>query len=48
MAEYIASKENIYLHQSARDTAIFNADNAITRDLSGKAVGRARLFSRQE
>ena len=46
MAEYIASKENIYLHQSARDTAIFNADNAITRDLSGKAVGRARLFSR--
>ena len=30
MAEYIASKENIYLHQSARDTAIFNADNAIT------------------
>lgn len=48
MAEYIASKENIYLHQSARDTAIFNADNAITRDLSGKVVGRARLFSRQE
>jgi len=48
MAEYIASKENIYLHQSARDTAIFNADNAITRDLSGKAIGRARLFSRQE
>ena len=47
MTEYIASKENIYLHQSARDTAIFNADNAITRDLSGKAVGRARLFSRQ-
>ena len=36
MAEYIASKENIYLHQSARDTAIFNADNAITRDLSGR------------
>ena len=25
-----------------------DADNAITRDLSGKAVGRARLFSRQE
>ena len=48
MAEYIASKENIYLHQSTRDTAIFNADNAITRNLSGKAVGRARLFSRQE
>ena len=48
MAEYIASKENIYRHQSIQDTAIFNADNAITRELSGKAVGRVRLFSRQE
>lgn len=38
----------LYLHQSTRDTAIFNADNAITLNLSGKAVGRARLFSRQE
>ena len=48
MAEYVASKENIYRHQGVQDTAIFNADNAITRSLSGKAVGRARLFSRRE
>lgn len=48
MAEYIAAKENIYRHQSAQDTAIFNADNAITRGLSEKVVGRVRLFSRQE
>lgn len=48
MAEYIAAKENIYRHQSAQDTAIFNADNAITRGLSEKVVGHVRLFSRQE
>ncbi len=48
MAEYVASKENIFLHQRAQDTAIFNADNALTRELSRKAVGRARLFSRRE
>ena len=48
MAEYIAAKENIYRHQGAQDTAIFNADNAITRGLSEKVVGRVRLFSRQE
>ena len=48
MAEYIAAKENVYRHQSAQDTAIFNADNAITRGLSEKVVGRVRLFSRQE
>ena len=48
MAEYVASKENIFLHQSTQDTAIFNADNAITRELSGRAAGRMRLFSRRE
>ena len=48
MAEYVAAKENIFRHQRPGDIAVFNADNAITRDLSGKAVGRARLFSRQE
>ena len=48
MAEYVAAKENIFLHQGAQDTAVFNADNAIARELSRKAVGRVRLFSRQE
>ena len=48
MVEYIASKENIFLHQRAGDTAVFNADNAVTRELSQKAIGRVRLFSRRE
>ena len=48
MAEYIAAKENIFTHQSAGDVAIFNADNSITRQLSEKALGNVRLFSRQE
>ena len=48
MAEYIAAKENIYLHQGADDIAIFNADNDITRALSEKSRVRTRLFSRRE
>ena len=47
MAEYVASKENIFSHQSAQDLAIFNADNDITLSLSHKAPGRVRLFSRR-
>ncbi len=46
MAEYVAAKENIFCHQSARDTAIFNADNDLTLDLSEKSRCRVRLFSR--
>ncbi len=34
MDEYIAAKENIYLHQHEDDIAIFNEDNDITRKLS--------------
>ncbi len=48
MAEYIAAKENVFLHQSAGDIAIFNLDNDITRELSGKAKGHMRLFSRRD
>lgn len=48
MAEYIAAKKNIFTHQSAGDIAIFNADNDITRQLSEKAFGHVRLFSRRE
>ncbi len=48
MDEYIAAKENIFLHQSADDLAIFNLDNDITRGLSDRAKGRVRLFSRRE
>ena len=46
-AEYIAAKENIFTHQSARDLAVFNADNAVTREEASRTPGRARLFSRQ-
>ena len=45
MAEYIAAKENIYLHQSAADRAIFNMDNAITAELSRKANAQVTGFS---
>ena len=48
MDEYIAAKENIYLHQRENDIAIFNEDNDITRSLSKKASARTRLFSRRE
>ena len=48
MDEYIAAKENIYLHQHEGDIAIFNEDNDITRSLSEKVSARMRLFSRRE
>ena len=48
MDEYIAAKENIYLHQHEDDIAIFNEDNDITRKLSKKAAAWTRLFSRRE
>ena len=48
MDEYIAAKENIYLHQHEGDIAIFNEDNDITRSLSEKVSARTRLFSRRE
>ena len=46
-AEYISAKENIFTHQSAEDIAVFNADNEITQEESGRVPGRARLFSRR-
>lgn len=48
MAEYVAAKENIFLHQTQDDIAVFNADNGITREFSRRAAGRVRLFSRKE
>ena len=48
MEEYIWAKENIFRHQQPGDTAIFNLDNAITRELSAHAPGRALYFSRRE
>lgn len=45
--EYISAKENIFTHQNAEDIAVFNADNPYTLEESGRAIGRARLFSRK-
>lgn len=47
-AEYIAAKENIFTHQSEQDIAVFNEDNSVTAEESGRAVGRSRTFSRQK
>lgn len=48
MEEYVWAKENIFRHQQPGDTAIFNLDNAITRELSAHAPGHALYFSRRE
>lgn len=48
MEEYVWAKENIFRHQQPGDIAVFNLDNAITRELSAHAPGRALYFSRRE
>ena len=48
MEEYIWAKENIFRHQQSGDIAVFNLDNAITRELSAHAPGCALYFSRRE
>lgn len=47
MEEYVWAKENIFCHQQPGDTAIFNLDNAITRQQALRGPGRALYFSRQ-
>ena len=47
MAEYVAAKENIFRHQRAGDTAIFNFDNDITRAQGESVPQRAVYFSRR-
>ena len=46
MAEYVAAKENLYLHQNAEDTVVLNLDNGITRGFIPKVKGNVLLFSR--
>lgn len=48
MAEYVAAKENIFIHQSTKDIAIFNLDNDITREQGTRARGKTLYFSRGE
>lgn len=46
MEEYVAAKENLYLHQKADDVLILNRDNAVTHSFVPKAKGRVLEFSR--
>lgn len=47
MAEYVAAKENVYLHQGPGDVVVLNADNAITHSFREKARGKVLEFSRK-
>ena len=47
MDEYVAAKENIFLHQTANDLAVFNADNKITREQASRAPGRGCFPARR-
>lgn len=46
MAEYVASKQNVYLHQSKNGKLIVNMDNAITNGFAATAPGSVEKFSR--
>ena len=46
MAEYIAAKENVFLHQSSSGKLVVNMDNDITNAFAAKAPGTVEKFSR--
>ncbi len=46
MEEYIAAKENIFLHQGRSGTLVLNYDNDITRSFASKAKGKVVFFGR--
>ena len=46
MAEYIAAKENVYLHQGKTGKLVVNMDNEITNSFAEKAPGMVEKFSR--
>ena len=47
MAEYVAAKKNVFLHQSEAGRLVLNWDNEITRGFTAEAKGRVSFFSRQ-
>jgi len=47
MEEYVAAKENIFLHQNGSDCLILNADNEITASFVPLAKGQYLMFSRK-
>lgn len=48
LADYVAAKENIFLHQKEEDVAVLNWDNPWTRSMRERAPGRVVLFSRSQ
>ncbi len=46
MEEYVASKKNIFLHQSPSDRVVLNRDNELTLACADEARGEVTLFSR--
>jgi len=48
MAEYVGAKRNIFIRQKKDEQAVFNLDNAITREYAQSAPGVVRFFSRRE
>ena len=48
MAEYIAAKENCFIHQKEQHQVVLNYDNEITRGFAQFARGEKLFFSRQE
>ncbi len=48
MDEYIAAKQNIYLHQDAFSETILNLDNELTASFAPEIRGRLMYFSRRK
>ncbi|MDD3995966.1 MAG: UDP-N-acetylmuramoyl-L-alanine--D-glutamate ligase, partial [Bacilli bacterium] len=48
MSEYVAAKEQIFIHQSARGKVVLNYDNELTRGFAHSAAGEVMMFSRRQ
>lgn len=48
MSEYVAAKENIFIHQKAGDKVILNYDNAFTQGFGEHVPAGRSFFSRKE
>ena len=46
MDEYVEAKANLLSYQTAEDRAVCNWDNEITKNLSGKTLGKVSCFTR--
>ncbi len=48
MAEYVAAKKNIFLHQNENGTLVLNLDNEITSGFADEVKAKVKWFSRKE